>query len=208
MRANKKIPFFVLVAMILCYAVGCVDAGMNETWYAITAEFAYMVQYEQNSARLLVVRIPLTLVERYRNHLLSEGTLSDVAGAVQHIFGESGDGFLRGGRVEWAAAGRDVFGIASLPLPDPQVVAVSLPVIAMDLQKNGMPTTLAALAGPGTDSEDLSRAVHTLALRDLQVQYYDLGNVFSESMDREMLTKWIREWTRLAIENAGQTTGE
>jgi hypothetical protein len=89
-----------------------------------------------------------------------------------------------------------------------EVIAASIPALAMDLQKNGLPDTLAALAGPGTTMESIVKAVEILAKPEMVVHYYNLDQIFPDTLNRELFSRWLREWTRLSIQHAERHTGE
>ena len=203
-------PSLIVMMLIICLGQSCGFSDTTAIWYGITDQEGVMLVLEKGSSHLLVVRIPYSHVASYREQLAQQGIESDDLGALQYLFGLKGDHYFKADAIAMNAAreyldslgGR--FSVIEKGYSIEEHRIRTLNEHAMDLSKNPLPDTLAALAGPRTTGEDITKALRTLAKQRPEVMYFDVGAFLDHSLSSDDLKRWTSEWTTHALRAAAR----
>lgn len=209
--AGVRLPsFLVVVALVCVLGQSCGFDDGTIVWYGMTDQAGVMFALQEGASHLLVARIPYGTVASYRRQLAAEGMQSDDLGAVQHLFGLKGDHFFKADAIAMKAARDTLDALGGRFSEFEKGYSIeehrirTLTDQAMDLSKNPLPDTLAALAGPQTTGEDITRALRTLARRRPMVMYFNVGAFLNPSLSSDDLKRWMTEWTTHALRAAAR----
>jgi len=206
-----RLVLFLLIGVLVCgLGQSCGFSDALIVWYGITDQGGVLLAFEKGAPNLLAARIPYGTVASYREGLALEGIESDDLGAVQYLFGLKGDHYLKADAIAMKAArefldslgGR--FSVLEKGYSIEEHRIRTLTDHAVDLSKNPLPDTLAALAGPRTTGEDITKALGILSKQRPKVMYFDLGAFLDPSLSSDDLKRWITEWTTHALRAAAR----
>ncbi|GEM_PF-855540 len=202
----------LLLVMTLFIFLGqsCGSNSDLTVWYGITDRGGMIFALQQGASSLLVALIPNETLVSFRKQLAAKGVESDDLGAVQYLFGLKGDHFFKAD-ITLMGAVRDLldalggrFSEMEKGYSIEEHRLRTLATHAMDLSKNPLPDTLAALAGPQTTGEDITKALGILARRKLEVMYFNIGTFLDPSLSSDDLKRWTTEWTTHALRAAAR----
>jgi len=212
----KKPVVVRLLCFIMAVAWVCIlgqSCGFNDetlVWYGISDHGGVLLALEKGAPNLLAARIPYGTVASYRERLALEGIESDDLGAVQYLFGLKGDHYFKADAIAMKAAREflDSLGGRYSVLENGYSIEEhrirTLTDHAVDLSKNPLPDTLAALAGPRTTGEDITKALGIVSKQRPKVMYFDLGAFLDPSLSSDDLKRWTTEWTTHALRAAAR----
>ncbi|PKL12328.1 MAG: hypothetical protein CVV52_10525 [Spirochaetae bacterium HGW-Spirochaetae-8] len=200
----------IVVVLIIGLGQSCGFSDATVVWYGITDQEGVMLALEKDASHLLAVRIPYSIVTSYREQLAQQGIESDDLGAVQYLFGLKGDHYFKADAIAMNAV-RDLldslggrFSVIEKGYSIEEHRIRTLNEQAMVLSKNPLPDTLAALAGPRTTGEDITKALRSLAKQRPEVMYFDVGAFLDPSLSSDDLKRWTTEWTTHALRAAAR----
>jgi hypothetical protein len=198
------------MALLIVLGQSCGSNADSTVWYGMTDQGGMMFALQKGASHLLVALIPSETVASFRKQLAAKGVESDDLGAVQYLFGLKGDHFFKADATLMKAV-RDLldaiggrFSEMEKGYSIEEHRLRTLVSHSMDLSKNPLPDTLAALAGPQTTGEDIVKALGLLARRRLEVMYFNLGAFLDPSLSSDGLKRWTTEWTTHALRAAAR----
>ena len=132
-------------------------------------------------------------------------------GAIQHLFGKTGDHFFTGNAGQWddlASILMEYEGISYQGVR-PSVEAIARLVIthAGLLSKSDAIGTLGALASVDTDVKDIEDVLKALEDAEVLIRIYDTGRFLPQDMESERLRTYLNQWTELVLHEAKQNRG-
>lgn len=179
-----------LLLVLVLLLSSCSQPEKVELWYVIAPSGAYVSALEKQSNTLLVVRLPLRILELYQNDLRQRGLASDQLGALQHLFGQRGSYYLRGGAREWeefALTGKIEDFIQN----------------SESLSKSVSSATLDALVAVKTESSRVRKALSTLTTKVENLHYFDTEVFIDPSFGSDALKRYLSSWFYQALKAVG-----
>ncbi len=171
-----------------------------------------MIAIAEKAEAVVVISIPLEVINRYREALSSEGTQSDTLGAIQHLFGLSGDYFVSGSKQQWDAVTQLILDAEGLPFSSvrPSVEALTRLTVthAELLSKSEAIDTLGTLVRVQTEAKDIQDALNAIGKAEVLIRVYDTERFLPEDIAPQTLVKWMNHWTELVLLEAKQNRGE
>lgn len=178
---------------LLC---GCSHQNRNQVWYIVSDQYGSLVVYNNEEKFLLIASITLSDLVTYRGKLLKENIESDNLGALQSLFNLPFNYLLEGTKDDW----KTLYNNKTYTYHERINYIMEG---EDDLSKIINTGTLESLVGKQTTVSDIKKLYETINNESYVLRVYNVSQFFQPLGDTTLNRKLIGEWTKRALEEAG-----
>ena len=198
--------WLVLLTVSMCLLGDCSQPERRQIWYGVSDRYGFLLVFDKQGECLILAAIEQSTLQDYRAALASEEIQSDDLGALQSLFGKTGDHYLLGIKENWLDLTQILLaqeGVAFQGVrPSIEAMATMLVRSAGYLRKSPAIDTLGKLVGPHTNVEDVVKALALLEKGVARIRIYDMNQFLPKKGDPKALQRWITDWTGNVLREA------